>query len=229
MKKKSESLSRELGPVKIYGNDIEGIVGILKKSYDDSDDRKPELTITIGNYELSSIEELSEIKKGKQLREMEIELELSRPYVRTQLHIREESVRLYCSNDSAIYLGIFTEIENLLLLRRRKWDWISHVTWFLAASATSATIFVIFGQINNSPFLSYIGYSIIGLFLIFGLLSFFTRSIRKSEIILANRYEQTTFWERNRDKLLVGLIIGLISFVLGIVGTILAQSILANP
>jgi hypothetical protein len=228
MKKKSRSLARRFGPVRIYKNDIEGIVEILEKFHDDGESREPKIDISIGDYELSSIDELSEVKE-KPIREMALEYKLYNPFVCIDLDISEESSRLYCSEDSATYLGVYTEIEKLLLSKRRKWEWISHVTWFLSAIATSAAIFVVYGQINNSPFMSYMGYSFGGLLLIFGLLSFFTRSIRKSEIILVDRYEQTTFWERNRDKLLVGLIIGSISFILGIIGTILVQSIMATP
>jgi len=48
---------------------------------------------------------------------------------------------------------------------------------------------------------------------------------RKTKVILLRKNQQETFWKRNKDKLMVAIITGIITTTLGIVDTLIIQSI----
>ena len=129
------------------------------------------------------------------------------------------------TSDSLALRGAFSNIERLVQARRRKWDWVETLFYLAMSLGTTVSILFLQAQVNKNPILTYIGFGIAAVMLIALALFLFTIPVRKSKIILVEKSEHSTFWKRNQDTILISSISSLISFLLGILGTLFVQSL----
>ncbi|HEY3312152.1 MAG TPA: hypothetical protein VGK00_10985 [Anaerolineales bacterium] len=221
MKKIRENPSFFTGYVKLYLDDIISIIDSMQEI-----NKGGELKITVGGYEFSSIDKISELKQ-KEHKSIGIEIRTSTPYSRFSLSVTKKNTFLSCSpnDDFLAYQGAFSNIKRIILARRRKWEWVEMFFYVSTSVGASISIITLIGMLNNLPLIVYIGYGIFGLIFIASLLYLFTIPVRVSKIILIDKIDEDTFWKRNKDKILISAISSILSFLLGILGTLFVQSI----
>jgi hypothetical protein len=218
MKKVRENPKLNTGCVRLYMDDIVSIVESMQEISE-----KGELKITVGGYEFPSLEKLVDLKQ-KEHQEIEIEYKTDSPYSRYSLSISKKNSYLsyYSPEDSAIFKGVFLDIERLINSRRLKWGWVETFFYTTASFGTLISILLLQGQVNNEPIITNIGFALGVIMLIAFALFLFTIPVRVSKIILVEKIEHNTFWKRNKD---ISSISSVVSFLLGILGTLFVQSL----
>ena len=221
MKKIQENPKLDTGYVKLYLGDILSIVDAMQEV-----NRDGELKITVGGYEFSDVDNVSELKQ-KEYQSMDIEYKITSPYSMFRFWVRKNSTHLsYYSSDASLALrGAFSNIERIILAGRRKLEWIEKFFYLAMSFGITASILLLQGQINQNPLLTNIGYSIAGVMLAALAMYLFTIPIRASKIILVDNVDHDTFWKRNKDTVIISAISGIISLLLGILGTLFVQSL----
>lgn len=219
MKKIKENPELDTGSVKLYLDDILSIVESMQEV-----EANGELEITVGGYQFSSTDELAELNQ-KEHQSICIVYKTSTLYSTARFLVSKKYAHLSYSSieDSLALRGAFANIERIILTHRRKWDW---VFWFFYGAmcfGMSVSIFLLLGKVNQSPVMTYIGFGIAAVMLIALAMFLFTIPVRASKIILADKIEHDTFWKQNKDTVIVTAISSTISFILGVLGTLLVQ------
>lgn len=223
MKKIQENPELNTGCVKLYLDDIVSVVDSMQEIKSKEEGK---LRIIVGGYEFSSVDELSELKQ-KEHQEIRIKYETSSPYSSFSLSVSKKSTHLsyYSSNDSAMFRGVFSNIERIINARRLKWEWVETFLSFTASFGILISIILLQGQVNNNPTMTNIGFGLAIVMLTAFAMFLFTIPVRVSKIILVEKIEHNTFWKRNKDTILISSISGIVSFLLGILGTLFVQSL----
>ena len=211
MEKKTPSRSETLKPVKLYLDDLEQIVSILKAE-------SSEVKIETDEYKYESLEELVGSKK-----ETIYKLKLicgKWPHV--DLNLNSYSVELFISEDEPKLRGVFEKIKEILVKRERIYRRFVSFRWAMIFSLAPGIIFlgkVVFFPSAPTPF-SFLWFFII-LSLIINLWLRLERD-KYSIIVLKHKIDQESFLKRNKDQVWL-LIFGA---VFGIVGTVLGAIVL---
>ena len=203
MEKKIHSIIKELPCIKIYLDEIEEIISILKE------EGFSQITIETMKHKYSS----DEIKKIQQ-NENIIEIYSDSPHlirVSFKNHLKS-GVFIYSSTDNALAHGILIKIENILKNKDKKLFTILinnqfKITHLLIVQVLS--FFLYSSNIINLKNLILILLCTIALYLIFSLLilsSFYF----KNTIILEKRPPQYQFIRNNKDKLIIKIISSII-------------------
>lgn len=222
MKKIKDDLKLNTGCVKLYLDDILSIVESMQEINKDG-----ELEIKVGGYQFSNLESISGLKQ-KEHQEIDIIYKMSSPYYsRISLWVTKNSAHLSYSpsDDILAFKGAFSNIERIILANRRKWDWVDRFFYVSASIGTGASIFLLQGQVNKNPAMTYIGFGLAFIMLTAFAMYLFTIPVRVSKIVLVEKIEHSTFWKRNKDTLLISSISGIVSLLLGILGTLFVQSL----
>ena len=128
MKKKNHSISRWLPPLKIYLDDIEKIVGILK------DEGFSDIKIETEDHQCNE----------QQIVELDEKEQISQIYSHQPLYISisfDDHARIYTGTNTALAQGIVVKLKNLLRKRVRKFFSLISKKWFSYS-------FLIIGQIS---------------------------------------------------------------------------------
>ena len=200
-----------LPPVRLYLDDIKKIIGILSEVSENID-------LEADEYKYESLTELT-TQNLYQINSLTISS--SDPYV--SLHFAPDSVWLFITKDTAELRGIFEKIKKFLRSKRRKL-YFMHKNPFLTSaiigtfSGLSLPLFPIFIRnliTTGATARIILILSLATIWLIFIIIVFswffYLQYKRYSTIILMPRTEQTNFWQRNSDKLIVGLIVSIFS------------------
>jgi hypothetical protein len=113
MKKLDKSINKEYPPVVIYLEDLEEIERVLK-------DNAKDFVITYGNFQYDSINEL--VGAVGAIKILEVELKARNPYTTIDLH--KTWTRVYVSASETTAVGVFYQIEAIILRCRRRFPWI---------------------------------------------------------------------------------------------------------
>lgn len=212
MKKVKDNPELDTGCVKLYLDDISAIVESMQAINKDG-----KLEITVGGYQFSSVESLSELKQ-KEHKEISITYEMSSPYGRMRFWVGKKSAHLsyYQSDDSLAFRGAFSNIEKIVVARRRKWDSIEKFYYVAMSLGTTVSILLLQGRVNKNPTMTNIGFGIAAVMLVALAMFLFTIPVRVSQIILVGKIEHNTFWKRNKDTILISSISSFISFLLAL-------------
>ncbi|NOT05567.1 MAG: hypothetical protein HOP27_13305 [Anaerolineales bacterium] len=190
MEKKSLSRSEDLKPVKLYLDDLEKIVSILRTE-------SAEVSIETREYKYESLEELARNRK-----DTIYELKLKSRYV--TLTFTEYSAELYILNDEDKLRGIFEKIKEIVVKRERNYRKIVSTSWSWVFWILGAILFIgkfLPSSINNSLALIFlIPALVINIWL-------YLEQNKYSIIILSYHTDQSSFWKQNRNNILM-LIIG---------------------
>ena len=214
MKKLPQSQSEDFHAVKLFSDDVKSIVDILREVSD-------KVEITAGEFSLDSADELSNIPQRS----------LDRLYVasaepRVSLDLTGYHCVLRRGENTAETRGTFEKIKELLRARRRR-AWLlamSDLTMIILASVFMLSFFA--GLFLGVPWLlvtSGVVFCAL-LVLVVWMLKWGVR--RQSIVILQNRSETPSFWERNRDPILVRVIPTLVGVIVGSALTLLFQFLL---
>jgi hypothetical protein len=221
MKKVKDDPKLDTGCVKLYLDDISSIVESMQEINKDG-----KVEITVGGYQFPNIESLSELKQ-KEHKEISISYETKSPYARISFWVTKKNTHLsyYQSDNSLAFKGAFANIEKIILKSRRKWDWVELFFYLSMSLGTSVSLLLLQGKVDKNPTMTNIGFGIAGIMLISLAMYLFTIPIRVSQIILVEKIEHNTFWKRNKDTILISSISSVVSFLLGVLGTLFVQSL----
>lgn len=198
MRKLKKSITKKLPPVKLYLDDLESIYDILKQKAKGVD-------ITTEDY---AVEDVKQLKNLETKKIHYLSIKCSDPYVTMEFY--PGWVKIYFGEDSTYNRGILSEIEDVLSKRKV----------FLGSFLASSWAFFLNGVLIGGSFSAMIGMSktytwlFLALELIFILLMIFLWRFTfrgYSTIVLLERKEELSFWARNRDQILVGIIAALVS------------------
>jgi|SRR6185312_2670389 len=101
MKKINQSISKKYPPVKLFLEDLEGIVELFEQ-------HQIKYSLATEKYSYDNLKEL--IENEKKIKSLEIKS--TNPYVTIQLATYETS--LYCSSDDLLSMGLFHGIDKIL-------------------------------------------------------------------------------------------------------------------
>lgn len=198
MKRIRRPISKELQLVKLYLDDLQQIYEVLKE-------KGKNIKIIAEDYEIEDVNELSKlgIKKLHNL-----SIKCSDPYITIELDTMW--ARIYFSEDTTYNRGILSEIEDVIrkrsnILSRSLASWWGYACTLVLFSCFSVSTIVnmknditmIFGWISLALLLL----SIIAL-----ITSFRYKLMRYSTIMLYAKKEESSFWRRNKDQILVAII-----------------------
>lgn len=194
MKKVNNPITKRLFPVKLYIDDIEEILLILKSAgFSDievkTDKRKyDEDEIN----EIKSTEILSEIKSYNPF------------YVSISFsNDMGSDVRIYTSNDDVLACGVIEKVSKFMKLRRRNFIWIM-VKSRIPLALPIPPLLVGLMVINTISFKTFIIYNAI--LLIYVVTSMILDSswfFKKNIFIFKKKEEQSNFWIRNKDEIII--------------------------
>ena len=196
---------------------MDDIRSIVDAAQDIGKDGK--LKISIGGYEFSSIEELSQLKQ-KEHDSIQMSYQTSSPYSSFEVSVRNRysSVSFYPSSENRLIAkGAFASVEKLILSKRRKWQWVD--TFFYASTGllTGVSLLLLQGKVYKDLFATYLGLGI-GIIWILGLILFVsTAPLRKSKIVIVDKADHSSFWNRNKDQILITVISSIVTFILGVI------------
>jgi hypothetical protein len=172
------------------------------------------------------VEELADIKQ-KEHGGIKISYQIPDAFLLITFSVSKTLTHLFSfpTSDTLALRGAFSKIERLVQARRRKWDWVETPFYIAMSLGTTVSFLLLQAQVTKNPILTNIGFGIAAIMLFALALFLFTIPARKSKIILVEKSEHSTFWKRNQDTILISSISSVISFLLGILGTLFVQSL----
>jgi len=195
------SLHRKLPPVSIFLDDVENLVDIVGRATSD-----PVVTLGVDEYSLDSVKELESLG-GRKVKELRVGLkaEFNKPYVDVEVG---DSVRIYANMDTPASRGIVDEVEELLRPKRRILSF-EEARYVWAIWATMFAVGLGITLLPRTVWWSDLGF----VFQAIGLVVLFRSMFVKSKIILRRRAQMQSFWQRNRDPIIVAAIASLLTAI----------------
>lgn len=224
MEKIKESWRKEYKPVKLFKDDVEKIINIVDKEFREtatvSGDK--DVTIVVDEFRLDNMEELSEIKA-----EVTNKLYISADCSSLQLNLHGSGTTLYVHDkEDARLMGIASMIDEIIQEKQRRFFALvcTELRAFVISILASllAGVFLVFAVFSRSFILtSLFVICLIMIVVDYACHSYISRHF--STIEMAYSYERSNFFKRNRDTILVGVIVSIVSLALGVLGTLLVQ------
>lgn len=203
MRELKKGISVYFPPVRLYLDDVEELFNILKK-------HAKSVNIETEKYELDDVTHLKEIKSDKIHK---LTLSTSSPYI--SIDFENDSARIYFSEDTTLNRGILSEIEDVIKRCRRRFAHIfhkSHPSFWLPAVA-GASLVQVYKYTKGWPF-GVIAALILTPIVLGFIFDWKIDFNQYSTIILSERHKQDTFFKRNRDGAIVGIIIAIVTAAL---------------
>lgn len=210
MEKIDKPLSKPHPPVKLYKEEIERILSLLKnEGFND-------LIIKTKDYKYTADEFLK-------LEHETIDTLNIGGYNPFYLSIDfDSSVRIYTGSDGAKEVGLAHKIEQLLKKNKRVLlsciirPWAPFLFSFLfVAIAISSLIFLYKISIINQSFFKNNLEIILPVVYLFTYVPIFLLTLKKPKNIIILDYKKSApgFWERNKDRIMVGIIVGILTTI----------------
>jgi len=217
MEKKIPSRTEKLRPVKLYLDDLEQIVSILKVESN-------EVKIETDEYKYESLEELVGNRK-----ETIYELKLGSGrsvWSPVKLSLDKYFVELFISEDEPRLRGLFEKIKEILVKRERVYRRLVSPIFSLIFSVFSLTIIIVNKFLYPLPLiiLPFLYFIIIPSATTISLIIVVWLNMEKGKysiIVLKHRSDQVSFWKRNKDQVLLLIIGTVIGAVITVLGTII--------
>lgn len=213
MKKVKKEYIKYYPFLRLYKKDIDEIIKLFKQNCES-------VEIYIDEYKLDDISEIKDI--GKQ----EVSYFHITSTLQAYLTLSSKSANFVLINEDDLKLrGLETKIEQILAKRKSAWN-ILNSPW-LYIPYIIITVCVIIWWLSSLTFLSLsltflasiVGVMILGFFpLCISYLLKYIDSNKHCVIFLCNSEERSNFFKRNKDRLIIGLVIaiigGIITFIL---------------
>ena len=198
MKKVTQSHGENTKPVKLYLDDLEEIIEILKGACD-------EIEIQCGDMMLDSLDELLILKK-----EVLHDLKICgrKPYISADMSPR--GIWLFISEDTAESRGLFEKVKTILLRCRRPFTWFLHNSFLTGIAWPLTLLGAVYGFKVQSKFMIALFGILFVLSIFWAIYGFQDWSRRYTVVIPKHRIESPGFAKRNRDKILLAVISALI-------------------
>jgi len=206
MKKKPHNLSQHYKMPHMFRDDLEYIESIIKSQ------SPTEYKLESKDYEYKSIKEIPQDEIINNFH-----IQVYDPYL--SLDFKENSANIYASDDNIKITGVVKKISDIISKRERK------LLWYLSTSSTwfAPGIFLIAIQlltkisekgININRNWIIIIYLILILLVIWWIIGF-NSSIKKFSVIeFSYRKNKSNFFIRNKDQIIVGTIVAVITVFL---------------
>jgi hypothetical protein len=206
MERVVESYGESYLAVVLYLDDLNEMVEILKEVSKD-------VNIVMGGYKLNGLPEARQV--GREVT-FSCELTAHRPFI--AVHLAPDDVRLFIEKDDVVSRGAFEKIRAILRGRRAPFAWLSNshwVAWGLTIPAAGFWWALFSGLEQRNSYSILLG--LIGVVFYFGLVrwGFILDRKRHTIIHLRRRVEVPSFWQRNKDKIIVGTSLSLIGLIIG--------------
>lgn len=207
MEKIPQSISKELPIVAIYLDEIKEIVDLLENNKQEYG----KVTITTKTHKFNSISELSDLPE---IRMNQLKINLSNPYI--SVDFDRLLIRIYSSTDEIEVIGIVSKLEEIILRGKRpiaNFIANSYLVWIIPSPI--GLVLGLGANILKSFFVPAV--ILFGLIILLILFFSFKFSLRDhSTIFLSFRNENQNFWVRNKDQIVVQVIVGIIILLVGI-------------
>lgn len=209
-------LSERIPPVKLFLDDVERIVELIGEV-------SSRVVLETEDYVLQEPGKLAELPSGSI---HYLHVSGWEPYI--TLSLEPNSAYLYAESDTASSRGVCEKVKTLLLTKKRRLSWLTLSSFGPGISAGLAFSGLLWGIVTRQLPLILLGVvcaSIAGPWWWWSREGSFRRY---STIVLRRRTDQESFWRRNADRLVVGIIVGTVCTVVGIVVGYLLQVLLRS-
>jgi len=204
MKRINKSLNVDVKPKKLHYEDLKAITDILQEADPD------ELTIKTNEYQLDSIEEILALKQDNLV---SIELNIRNPYF--SIDMSSNKIRLYASSDTLITKGLILKVkeylDNLPNDYSKGYQYIFEYTRDISTATLLSLLVIGKANVNSDNFILFPPFYLlvsIGWFLYHNYFPQNSQPLRISQRVNDN------FWSRNKDGIIVGVIIAIIGVVI---------------
>ncbi len=195
--------------VKIYRDDIDEIVSILRK------EEFIRLIEVEANNFVCEPSKIGDLECDK-IRELKIRAYIPDDYCNIEVDFNKYGVRIHCDKKTTLFFGVAKEIEDYLRNKIKFFGFLTKgsIPFLLLGISTpvvlTMTLVMFLKKYQSWPFiLAYLIVSLLFLFLMYLGLYY------KNEIYLRGKKEYQNFFIRNKDQLLVNLVVGIILAVMG--------------
>ena len=217
MRKRSKTHSEKVPPVKLYLDDIEKIVEIIAEVSD-------QVLLITDEYEFVDASDLASLERGSI---NALEITCSDPYL--QFELAPGWIRLYIGSDTPESRGTLEKVKAILLTRRRRLGWLRDQYW-LAPWFWLAPLALLLQGIESRAWLPIVaGIGGTCLFAVWLWWGYRAALYRHTVIVLRRRKEEVSFWKRNSDTIIVGIIMAVVAGLLGSVLTLFVQAVSTPP
>ena len=230
MRKINQAWEKQYNPLKLFKEDIEKIISIITtglKEINTPEGWENKLDIRTDKFELDNLSELSEIKE-KFLRELSIlvgDEHIQLKLGRTTAHLRIKD------EENTTLMGIGNRIDAILRMRERSFKFLHSFSGRLLVTLSAAFVSG-FGyglkSFSRTPLPILLFATGITISVMIPVYTLYTATHR-STIEMVYSYGKRNFFIRNKDNILVGVIVSIISIILGVFGTLFVQWITKQP
>jgi hypothetical protein len=225
MKKVGQSWSRDYGSLKIFRDDIEEIAGIITSGLEQKEgsegwNNKLEFKAYGDGFAIDNLSELEKFK-GNYLRNLSFMVGL----YRFHLDLAPKWATLSVDNsDDTILMGIATRIDAILQKRRRLLGYLRTDIGYSFLGVLVGLFF--FVPLFHNTYTSSPAFTILVLIIILDMVCVWYLNSHVSTICLRHSHDESNFFVRNKDAILVNMVTTIFGFLLGIAGTLFVQAIL---
>jgi hypothetical protein len=184
--------------IKLYKDDVQNIIELFNSQYGST------LRIQINGYLIDNFDEISKIKENTTNK-----FKISSITEGVSLELTRKYAYLYLSNSNEInQLGLKSKIDDILNKRKRIFNFLDSI-WFYALF--SLVIGILIGIIWNT-LLTIMLFTLELIYLVVFISP--TSFISHSLIILDKNSQDLSFWRRNYEKIMIGIIIAVLSGII---------------
>lgn len=198
MKKIIQSYGEHIAPVRVYLDDIQEIIGILRDSCE-------EVLIQTSNNQLDNVDELVSLRKDML---HDLKIYGRRPYI--SIDMEPNQIWLFVSEDTPESRGLFEKVKVVLLKCTRPFTWLLHSS-FLNGIAWPLTILgaVLSWRMNSNLLTAFFAilFLLCVLWVVYG---YYDRFNRYTVVVPRHRIDSPNFLKRNTDKIVLAIISALI-------------------
>jgi hypothetical protein len=225
MIERTVSITKAIPPVHLYLDDLEDIERLFKQ-------HKFAVGYVVPQLKCDTLEELVEAhKRNRQLHELQISCRRDSDggrYDYLSVYLDRSAPRIHASNDFSELVGLCEKLTEMLKTRSPlffRWRRVIWLPWAISAlfCVFDLTRRLIFHVRQIPDFALSLILSIALFNTIWLVMALFLQSKRYMVIVLEKYKNNSSFWKRNKDQILLTVISSGLSFLLGIASTLLLQ------
>lgn len=192
-----DSIRKQLPPLRLHIDDIREIYEFITENYE-------KVRLSAAGYHLESIDELRELPVSSI---HNLEISASNPFIHIML---SESFAQFSIQSGDIQTeGIATRLESILLKSRAKVYFLPIKLW--AFFIVSLPLYA--GIVLDHILTFFVGFLIVLMYATIFVIDYRFKFNSYTTVLPIERKEQTSFWKRNKDQiilLVIGVVIGLV-------------------
>jgi len=211
MRRITKPIRKRLLPAKLYLNDLEHIYDILRKN-------TKRVDIYTSDYKVEDVKQLTELEIEEEHR-----LVFDCPEIDISIELLPNGIELFSGSDSVNNSGILVKIEEVIKKRRVPFGGFLVSIWPYIITVCLIIISIVIYGSNDYFIWFFLAFAVIIIIAYIFMARFNSNSF--STVKLISKKEESSFWKRNKDQILVAIIAAIISsFLTSIAFLILNQS-----